>query len=184
MTTKKKLITILMDTENRQCLSLANTRLCIERGETFIYTNCTNFADFMYLDKGYEVIAQQKNKKGDDVYVVLSELLENNREYIEKFIRPAHNISKMLVGNAFQFLPATEETQALLVLRDAKDNERRELLSAMKAALNIIREQPAEEYIANVRAHKNGAIATALRDLKSAGMPSMLDPTIKRDEEG
>ena len=172
-----------MDSENSQCLSLANTRLAIELGKPFIYTNCTNFADFMYLDKGYEVVAQQKNKKGENVYVVLSELLENNREYIEKFIRPAHNISKMLVANAFQFLPATEETQAILDLREVKDKQRKEMLSAMKEALKIIRDQPPEEYIANVESHKNGAVATAIRDLKEAGVSLSLDPALSTHKE-
>ncbi|KPM97505.1 hypothetical protein [Vibrio alginolyticus] len=81
-------------------LSFLEVREAIEKGEDNIKTCCLNFASFDQHRKGYDVVVLMKNGK----QVVLSELLENNRPYIDKEIRFAHNISKLLVARSIRFL--------------------------------------------------------------------------------
>ncbi|ELP6119395.1 TPA: hypothetical protein I7730_00690 [Vibrio vulnificus] len=81
-------------------LSFIETHEAIEKCSDIIKTTCLSFASFVYLGKGYDVVVLMKNGK----QIVLSELLENNRPYINKEIRVAHNIAKMLVARSISFL--------------------------------------------------------------------------------
>lgn len=69
----------------------------IEEKREVIFTNCTVFFDFDYLDKGYDVIVFSGGKS-----IVLSELLGDNI-YTVKHIRRAHNVHKMLMAGALKF---------------------------------------------------------------------------------
>ncbi len=63
-----------------------------------IYTYCTHFFNFEYLDKGYEVVAC----RGGKVFV-LSELLSNEFNYCDRQVRRQHNTEKMLRTGTFKF---------------------------------------------------------------------------------
>ena len=95
-------IVILYDEVSPMCLSYTQVLIAIEHGQKCIVTNCLNFACFDYLRQGGDVLVV---KCKDNTGIVLSELLENNRPYTNKQIRPAHNIQKMIIAGGIQFLP-------------------------------------------------------------------------------
>ena len=71
----------------------------VEEGQKTINTQCLNFFNFDYLEKGYDV-----QIISDDGYILLSELLENNmNEYSLKNIRKEHNVMKMYIAGSFEY---------------------------------------------------------------------------------
>lgn len=62
-------------------------------------TNCLNFFDTDRLTEWNDVIVRNKNNE----YISCSELLKDSSPYIEKDIRLAHNVHKMLVANSFKW---------------------------------------------------------------------------------
>ena len=107
-----KKIVILINTTSNNALSYCETLDAIKSGDKRIVTNCLDFACFHYLKNGYEVeiVKYVENYKFDYKYIVLSELLENNRPYVpsQKEIRYAHNVQKMLKGGTLKFLSSKE----------------------------------------------------------------------------
>lgn len=101
-----KKITILINTQSVDALSLEQVRALIkEQHKGNIITNCLEFAQFDYLDEGYQVEVVRYNEDNQVEKVVLSELLDNNRNYTVKEISRAQNVQKMVVAGALNFLP-------------------------------------------------------------------------------
>lgn len=161
---------------DEECLSKENALRSIENGEPIIITKCIQLANFLYLEKGYEVIVCRSEASRVNNYVTMSELLENNRDYTEMVITPSDNISKMVATGQIIFLPASDKTKAILKWWK-REKEQREMLTAMTNALDVIRNQTPQEYIANVEAMKDGPIANAIKDLKSSGFSLCMENT-------
>lgn len=120
-------IRILMNEQSRDALAFEQVKQAIEFKERLIVTNCLDFAGFHYLDKGYDVeVVRLDPRTGTHTKIVLSELLENNRPYTPcgKEIRRAHNIQKMIKGNALMFLPPVSETYFKVEYRDPESEEK------------------------------------------------------------
>jgi hypothetical protein len=95
----ENLIIIPYDYSHPDALSYMEVNDEIKKETALIFTNCLNFFDFSVYDKGYDV----KVLKRDGSYILLSELLNNPHVYTPKIIRKAHNVSKMLMANSFEF---------------------------------------------------------------------------------
>ena len=106
------IITILMNEQSPDALSYEQVLKAIDHEQQSITTYCLDFASFHYLSKGYDIrVFRTDDKTGNLQMIVLSELLENKRPYSpEKEIRRAHNIPKMIRGQALLFLPPVYET--------------------------------------------------------------------------
>lgn len=100
-------IVILMNEQSLDALSYEQVDEAIEKKQPHIITNCLDFACFDILEMhGYDVIVQRWDKDlKQHAFIVLSELLENNRPYSDRQIRKAHNIQKMIKAGALYFLP-------------------------------------------------------------------------------
>jgi hypothetical protein len=74
----------------------------MRKGTDIIFTHDPWFFQFDTLKEGYDVVVLR-----DDKEVVLSELLnpETREKYIQKEIRWAHNVYKMLMAGAFIMQP-------------------------------------------------------------------------------
>lgn len=104
-------LTILMNQQSMDALSYEQVLAAIAEKESYIITNCLDFACFNILDLGYEVVVQRWNSDVKQYeFVVLSELLQNIRPYSHKNIRKAHNVQKMLKAGAFVFLPMRDSS--------------------------------------------------------------------------
>lgn len=106
------IISILMNEQSPDALSYEQVLKAIDNEQANIVTYCLDFASFHYLSKGYEIHVLRNNDKEQSYTTInVSELLENKRPYSpEKEIRRAHNIPKMIKGQALLFLPPICET--------------------------------------------------------------------------
>lgn len=106
------IISILMNEQSPDALSYDQVLKAIDNEQANIVTYCLDFASFHYLSKGYEIHVLRNNDKEQSYTTInVSELLENKRPYSpEKEIRRAHNIPKMIKGQALLFLPPVHET--------------------------------------------------------------------------
>ncbi len=106
------IISILMNEQSPDALSYEQVLKAIDNEQANIVTYCLDFASFHYLSKGYEIhILRNNDKEQSYTTINVSELLENKRPYSpEKEIRRAHNIPKMIKGQALLFLPPVHET--------------------------------------------------------------------------
>tara|TARA_Y100001973_G_C5203618_1_gene339735 strand:+ start:2759 stop:3274 length:516 start_codon:yes stop_codon:yes gene_type:complete len=119
-------ITILMNERSSDALPFDQVKKAIELKQSSIVTYCLDFASFHYLDLGYEVEVVRLDPQTEKVTsIVLSELLENKRPYTAygKEIRRAHNIQKMIKGNALLFLPPVSATFFKVEYRDPETEE-------------------------------------------------------------
>ena len=156
------LLIIHYNTEHKSCLSFENASRAIGRFQPLIQTNCISLASFDYLEIGYEVIIARKGKGGFE-FIALSELLVNERPYINKEIRSAHNVLKLLQTGALNFLPPSDYIQSRV--RDIESVSNITLLEAMDIALANIQKQDPAEYVKQVEECKDGPIATAMREI-------------------
>lgn len=100
-------IIILMNTQSLDALSYEQVQEAIAEKQPHIITHCLDFACFDILDAGYEVVVKRWNVNAqNDEFIVLSELLKNNRPYTHKQIRKAHNVQKMIKAGSIVFLPS------------------------------------------------------------------------------
>lgn len=106
------IISILMNEQSPDALSYEQVLRAIDHQQSNIVTYCLDFASFHYLSKGYEIrVIRNDDKEQSYTVINVSELLENKRPYSpEKEIRRAHNIPKMIKGQALLFLPPICET--------------------------------------------------------------------------
>jgi PHD/YefM family antitoxin component YafN of YafNO toxin-antitoxin module len=87
-------------------LSYIEAKEAIAKGEESVVTNCLDFAAFDLLEKGYEVfiLIYVKDFKFSNKYIVLSEVLKNNRPYTMKEMRKVHDVSKKIRADGINFL--------------------------------------------------------------------------------
>jgi uncharacterized protein (UPF0335 family) len=97
---RNKMVIIQFDySDKNELLSYVEVLTNIEKETPVIYTNCLDFFSFSTLDKGYDVKVVRAN--GD--FILLKDLLKNDKTYTNREIRKAHNVHKMLLANTFVF---------------------------------------------------------------------------------
>jgi hypothetical protein len=107
---KEKIIYVLLDTDiietysGKHIFSAAHDSVIREmkKGTEIIFTHDPCFFQFDTLEEGYDVVVLRGDKG-----VILSELLnpETREKYIQKEIRWANNVYKMLMAGAFIMQP-------------------------------------------------------------------------------